>query len=266
MPSNGSQRFLVIHCCQDGWQKVNTILHQKNRGTICYNSSRKNNNFNSRKSSYSVSTHNSTPKSPRTLDQPKTNKDHKHHGFNTFSFPICSICQSADGVSDHVSTSGPSGSRIIQYYTCMKFADVTPANRLSSTQGKGVLLSVSLPRSRSIIRQAQRRTLSTRLLFANMTHMEDTPSANMFSFVMNIRTTKQTKIFLTNISHDVSEVPIFHYLLETSSSPLLIDATNQVSTLVKTTLCITVCSCSRRSSSTTNNTPSSLTMAVVTSL
>ena len=83
------------------------------------------------------STHNSTPKSPRTLDQPKTNKDHKHHGFNTFSFPICSICQSADGVSDHVSTSGPSGSRIIQYYTCKKFADVTPANRLSLLKEKG---------------------------------------------------------------------------------------------------------------------------------
>ena len=83
------------------------------------------------------STHNSTPKSPRTLDQPKTNKDHKHHGFNTFSSPICSICQSADCVSDHVSTSGPSESRIIQYYTCKKFADVTPANRLSLLKEKG---------------------------------------------------------------------------------------------------------------------------------
>ena len=211
------------------------------------------------------STHNSTPKSPRTLDQPKTNKDHKHHGFNTFSSPICSICQSADGVSDHVSTSGPSGRRIIQYYPVRSLLmSLLPIDSLYSRK-RGTVISVSTQEPKHHPASTKKDAVNT-TLFANMTHMEDTPSANMFSFVMNIRTTKQTKIFLTNISNDVSEVPIFHYLLETSSSPLLIDATNQVSTLVKTTLCITVCSCSRRSLSTTNNTPSSLTMAVVTSL
>ena len=40
---------------------------------------------------------------------------------------ICSIC----GASDHVATNGANGSKLIQYFCCKIFVEMTPANRFS---------------------------------------------------------------------------------------------------------------------------------------
>jgi len=45
----------------------------------------------------------------------------------------------------HVSTSGPGGSRIIQYYSCKKFAELSPANRLSLLKSKGLCFQCLFP-------------------------------------------------------------------------------------------------------------------------
>ena len=46
--------------------------------------------------------------------------------FHTSSTPaIYSVCNAHEGSNDHVSTNGPKGTRIIQYYTCKDFVNKT---------------------------------------------------------------------------------------------------------------------------------------------
>jgi len=53
------------------------------------------------------------------------------------SDPVCFICNSSDGSSDHVSTPGPGGYKILQYYTYRTFVNKTPAARLYNLKEKG---------------------------------------------------------------------------------------------------------------------------------
>ena len=58
--------------------------------------------------------------------------------FHTSSTPaIYSICNAHEGSNDHVSTNGPKGTRIIQYYTCKDFVNKTPAERFKLLKNKG---------------------------------------------------------------------------------------------------------------------------------
>ena len=71
-------------------------------------------------------------------DHQKGNK-HLKHGYSNYpsANPICFICESQDGQNDHLATSGPAGTKIIQYHTCMKFAELNPADRFSILKDKG---------------------------------------------------------------------------------------------------------------------------------
>jgi len=61
------------------------------------------------------------------------------------SDPVCFICNSSDGSSDHVSTPGPGGYKILQYYTCRTFVNKTPAARLYTLKEKGFCFQCLLP-------------------------------------------------------------------------------------------------------------------------
>ena len=92
---------------------------------------------------------NNPSKATKSPEASRTNKaDHKR-GYNSTPSPsspvVCSLCLAHDGASDHVSTSGPGGTRLIQYYTCKRFAELTPAKRLYLLKEKGYCFQCLYP-------------------------------------------------------------------------------------------------------------------------
>ena len=53
----------------------------------------------------------------------------------------CFICDS----TDHVLTSGPQGSKIVQYFVCKKFVDMTPSNRFAELKRKNLCYQCLFP-------------------------------------------------------------------------------------------------------------------------
>ena len=82
-------------------------------------------------------------------DASKPNKPHKYGYSSSHSSlpfePRCYICNSAEGTNDHISTLGPGGTRIIQYYTCKIFVEKSPADRLSLLREKGYCFQCLFP-------------------------------------------------------------------------------------------------------------------------
>ena len=66
-----------------------------------------------------------------------TNNDRTEHDNNN----VCYIC----GDSNHVATSGPGGSKVIQYFSCKQFVDMTPAERFFCLKEKGYCFQCLLP-------------------------------------------------------------------------------------------------------------------------
>jgi len=57
----------------------------------------------------------------------------------------CFLCGDKIGVSDHVATLGPGGSKIIQYFSCRSFVEKTPAQRFLMVRKKGFCFQCLLP-------------------------------------------------------------------------------------------------------------------------
>jgi len=55
--------------------------------------------------------------------------------------PPCFIC----GASDHAQTTGPGGMRLVQYFACKKFVDMTPQQRLAELKSKGLCFQCLFP-------------------------------------------------------------------------------------------------------------------------
>ena len=79
--------------------------------------------------------------SKNKLSDSKSNKHRTessiHHSSINRSDPTCFVCNSQDGENDHVATSGPAGTKIIQYHTCINFVEMTPAKRMAFLKDKG---------------------------------------------------------------------------------------------------------------------------------
>ena len=54
---------------------------------------------------------------------------------------VCSIC----GEEDHIPTAGPWGSKVIQYFTCKKFVEMTPLDRFQALRKKGLCFQCLFP-------------------------------------------------------------------------------------------------------------------------
>ena len=55
--------------------------------------------------------------------------------------PVCKICNA----TDHVQTSGPNGSKLVQYFVCKKFVDMTPAQRFTELKNKNLCFQCLFP-------------------------------------------------------------------------------------------------------------------------
>ena len=61
------------------------------------------------------------------------------------SEPHCFFCGNSAGLDEHVPTFGPGGKKIIQYFTCKRFVEKSPASRLSTLREKGFCFQCLLP-------------------------------------------------------------------------------------------------------------------------
>ena len=201
----------------------------------------------------------SSSKSSRTNDQQKDSKDPRIRFYISSSSPHCAISNAPDGTSDNVFTSIPNGSRIIQYYTCKKFADVTPANRLSLLKEKGYCYQCIYPRADA---SSGKHPEGSYMNLSVNTILMDTQYESMSSYVKSIKTVNPTKMSLRNSNVVAWEAQAYQHLPGTSTSRLSADATNQQHqqqprmTIHKTM----VSSFFKQLSSTTKNTPYSSTM------
>ena len=62
-----------------------------------------------------------------------------------FDNEICILCGSSVGENDHVATTGPGGVKVIQYFSCRKFVEKTPAQRLQMLRKKGLCFQCLSP-------------------------------------------------------------------------------------------------------------------------
>ena len=84
-----------------------------------------------------------------TNTHPKPHKVHHsnraHHSGSSKEEVTCAICNSPAGTNDHISTNDPAKSQLIQYFTCQKFAELTPVDRLSMLKKKGYCIQCLFP-------------------------------------------------------------------------------------------------------------------------
>ena len=90
-----------------------------------------------------------TKQTTKLQDAPKSSRHQpkygQSHNSSLTAMPTCSICNNQDGENDRVATSGPAGKKIIQYHTCMKFAELSPLNRLKLLKDKGYCFQCLFP-------------------------------------------------------------------------------------------------------------------------
>ena len=71
---------------------------------------------------------------PETIDDSSDEYDDTDDG-------ICHIC----GESDHIKTNGPYGRKLVQYFSCQKFAEMYPKQRFIELRNKGLCFQCLFP-------------------------------------------------------------------------------------------------------------------------
>ena len=80
-----------------------------------------------------------------STDASKGGRDKQNQdGSSHFSSDQCSSCSFCDG-TDHVATNGPKGTKLIQYFACQKFAEMTPNERFLTLKRKGYCIQCLFP-------------------------------------------------------------------------------------------------------------------------
>ena len=82
-----------------------------------------------------------------------------HHSQQGNDDPICHICDEKS--SNHTGTNGQNGTKIIQYFACLKFVEMTPAERFNTIKIKRIMYPMSLSGSNAIHRKALTRKMPT---------------------------------------------------------------------------------------------------------
>eukprot|EP00794_Sanderia_malayensis_P002416 gene2416-2788_t len=87
------------------------------------------------------------PSKPQDGTKDKTNKPNRQGSYRSYptQVAICYICDSGGGQNNHLVTSGPAGKKIIQYHTCHKFAEMSPANRFAVLKANGFCFQCLFP-------------------------------------------------------------------------------------------------------------------------
>ena len=84
-------------------------------------------------------------KPPPRNPQRKDPRQRSGHHSGPPGTPKCFICDDHDGQSGHLATNGPSNTKIIQYHSCFKFAELSPANRFAVLKSKGYCFQCLYP-------------------------------------------------------------------------------------------------------------------------
>ncbi|XP_066927799.1 uncharacterized protein [Clytia hemisphaerica] len=87
--------------------------------------------------------------------------------------PVCTICNAPEGFNEHVSTSGPKSTRIMQYYTCKEFATQSPAERLKILNNKGFCIQCLFPGASSTTGKHQDGRCQHDFICPHPTHHQD---------------------------------------------------------------------------------------------
>ena len=82
-------------------------------------------------------------RSPNTANKETSNSHFYVNNDKVKSFN-CFIC----GKDDHVTTNGPSGSKIVQYFSCKTFVEMSPASRCNELQKNGLCIQCLFPGAR----------------------------------------------------------------------------------------------------------------------
>ena len=81
------------------------------------------------------------PKDPKDKNHDKRDRKDKPSYYTNGKNNLCVIC----GAEDHVATNGPGGSKLVQYFVCQKFVEMTPAQRFSELMSKGLCFQCLFP-------------------------------------------------------------------------------------------------------------------------
>jgi len=92
--------------------------------------------------SKSKKTEPSKPQPPRKSAH--TSSSQQSPNLSTVNQSSCFIC----GKDDHIQTNGPRGMKLIQYFSCKTFVDMTPAERLSMLKSKNLCFQCLFPGAR----------------------------------------------------------------------------------------------------------------------
>ena len=77
----------------------------------------------------------------KKLDERSKRSHYSHHNSEDIENLSCAIC----GVDDHVATMGPGQRKLVQYFACKRFVDMTCAERLAELKSKGFCFQCLLP-------------------------------------------------------------------------------------------------------------------------
>jgi len=85
-------------------------------------------------------------KNPTTKTLRYKNSSYPSYNPSLNEEPVCYICdEKGSSEHEHVATSGPGGIKVIQYFTCRKFVNKTPAERLALLKDKDLCFQCLLP-------------------------------------------------------------------------------------------------------------------------
>ena len=78
----------------------------------------------------------------RPLNDEKGNMGRSHFAGDSSPEPKCYFCDESE---DHVATNGPRGTKIVQYFACRKFAEMSPNERFKELRRKGYCFQCLFP-------------------------------------------------------------------------------------------------------------------------
>ena len=134
---------------KDMWYKLVTFLEREkkvNQTKMRFNQSRSDTTNKDERKVTSGNSRRFNTSTAHAVSTPYPSPSHGASGSKLQQGTItCQICGSKEGVADHISSPGPGGSRILQYFTCKQFVDASPATRLKLIKEKGFCFQCLLP-------------------------------------------------------------------------------------------------------------------------
>ena len=113
---------------------------------------------------------------------------------------IESKCFFCDESEDHVATNGPRGTKIVQYFACRKFVEMSPNERFEELSRRGYCFQCLQER----IKGSTTMGCVKEILSASTNHMTGFQRKSMCWYVMNIEMTKKIKIYCNYTKIDAS--------------------------------------------------------------